>query len=369
MTFVYGNDDERIKMDYNVGGTNQYTRYYAENVDRQENTNGSYKEWTYIFAPSGLCAVVYNSNGSTQTFYAITDHLGSPVMLTAQNQSIVEEYSFDSWGRRRNPSDWSYYNLASSYILLRGYTFHEHHDEFAIINANARIYDPVLGRFIQPDNYIQAPHYLQNFNRYAYCVNNPMRYSDPSGNYAVLDAWVIGFIRGAVHGISHGTNWAKEGWDRANRQAGNDAKIWGGLFVSDKSNTNWQRFCEVFSRLTFQAPQTVLGLAYNLTVNEFGNVDDVQYFHGATVVYGTVKSKTGMTLGSYISLPSHNKADGNEIGLGLESRILDHEYGHYLQSRKSGFMYLFKYAIPSAFFNQEWTERDANLRSAKYFEK
>jgi RHS repeat-associated protein len=181
LDIVYGNNDERIRMDYKIGGTNQYTRYYGQNYDRQETTNG-FKEWTYIYAPSGLCAVLHNNNGAKQLNYALNDHLGSPVLLTDQNQNILEEYSFDSWGRRRNPIDWSYTNVPVATRMIRGYTLHEQLDEFALINMNGRVYDPVLGRFIQPDNEVQTPELLQNFNRYAYCLNNPLRYTDPTGN-------------------------------------------------------------------------------------------------------------------------------------------------------------------------------------------
>ena len=52
---------------------------------------------------------------------------------------------------------------------------------FAIINMNGRLYDPVIGRMLSPDNYIQMPDYTQNFNRYSYVVNNPLKYTDPSG--------------------------------------------------------------------------------------------------------------------------------------------------------------------------------------------
>jgi hypothetical protein len=45
-----------------------------------------------------------------------------------------------------------------------------------------------------------------------------------------------------------------------------------------------------------------------------------------------------------------------------------HEYGHYLQSKRNGFTYLFKYGLPSA-NGAEWTEHDANLRAANYFHK
>jgi RHS repeat-associated protein len=183
MLLEYGNDESRIKMEYKLNGINQYTRYYSDNYDRQETATG-FKEWNYIYAPSGLCAIQYNNNGSSQLLYAQTDHLGSPVVLTdaAPIPSIVEENSFDAWGRRRNPSNWTYALGVATPYLIRGYTMHEQLDEFKLINMNARLYDPILGRFIQPDNEIQDPDNLQNINRYSYALNNPLRYTDPSGN-------------------------------------------------------------------------------------------------------------------------------------------------------------------------------------------
>ena len=46
---------------------------------------------------------------------------------------------------------------------------------------NGRLYDPKLHRFLQPDNFVQDPSNTQNYNRYGYCVNNPLKYTDPSG--------------------------------------------------------------------------------------------------------------------------------------------------------------------------------------------
>lgn len=46
---------------------------------------------------------------------------------------------------------------------------------------NGRLYDPVVGRFLSPDIVIQNPASTQNYNRYSYCLNNPLRYTDPSG--------------------------------------------------------------------------------------------------------------------------------------------------------------------------------------------
>jgi RHS repeat-associated protein len=37
----------------------------------------------------------------------------------------------------------------------------------------------VIGRVLSPDAYIQAPGYTQSYNRYSYCMNNPLKYMDP----------------------------------------------------------------------------------------------------------------------------------------------------------------------------------------------
>jgi hypothetical protein len=43
------------------------------------------------------------------------------------------------------------------------------------------MYDPILGRFLSPDKYVQAPGFTQSYNRYSYCLNNPLAFTDPSG--------------------------------------------------------------------------------------------------------------------------------------------------------------------------------------------
>ena len=63
----------------------------------------------------------------------------------------------------------------------RGYTGHEHLPEYGLIHMNARLYDPQAGRFLSPDPYVQDPADTQGYNRYAYALNNPLRYIDPSG--------------------------------------------------------------------------------------------------------------------------------------------------------------------------------------------
>jgi hypothetical protein len=67
---------------------------------------------------------------------------------------------------------------------------------------NGRMYDPVLARFLSPDPFVQMPDFSQNYNRYAYCLNNPLKYTDPSGEVFGIDDAVIFFI--AFNAINQG---------------------------------------------------------------------------------------------------------------------------------------------------------------------
>lgn len=89
-------------------------------------------------------------------------------------------------------------NLISIILLVsaRGYCGHEHLANFGLINMNARLYDPYLGRFLSPDPYVQDPQNSQSLNRYTYCLNNPLKYTDPSGEIAF--EILFGFVKGVV---------------------------------------------------------------------------------------------------------------------------------------------------------------------------
>ncbi|MCE7043811.1 RHS repeat-associated core domain-containing protein [Dyadobacter sp. CY312] len=88
--------------------------------------------------------------------------------------------------------------------LYRGYTGHEMLDQFGLINMNGRVYDPVLGRMLSPDNYILDGGFTQDYNRYSYARNNPLIYTDPDGNNPLLSTAIGAVIGGVVNGISFG---------------------------------------------------------------------------------------------------------------------------------------------------------------------
>ncbi len=51
----------------------------------------------------------------------------------------------------------------------------------------ARYYDAAIGRFAQPDSIVPNPYNPQSLNRYSYTLNNPVKYTDPSGHSACVD--------------------------------------------------------------------------------------------------------------------------------------------------------------------------------------
>jgi len=97
--------------------------------------------------------------------------------------NLAAEYSYDAWGRMRNPANWQVYAQGSQPAMLhgeRGYTGHEQLNGFGLINMNARLYDPLLARFLAPDPFVGSG-LTNDFNRYIYARNNPMMYTDPTG--------------------------------------------------------------------------------------------------------------------------------------------------------------------------------------------
>ncbi|NSW46596.1 MAG: hypothetical protein HPY79_12370, partial [Bacteroidales bacterium] len=67
-------------------------------------------------------------------------------------------------------------------------------------SSNTSLYDPALARMLSPDNYVPAPHNPQAYNRYSYCLNNPLKYVDPEGNHPLLIAALIGASFGTYTG-------------------------------------------------------------------------------------------------------------------------------------------------------------------------
>jgi RHS repeat-associated protein len=118
---------------------------------------------------------------STANRYFVLDHLGSTAVITKDDGSVDERLAYDPWGRRRNldGSDDTAGTIRSQ--TNRGFTSHEMIDDVGLINMNARIYDPVLGRFMAADPVTVTPYDAQSLNRYTYVDNRPLSLTDLTG--------------------------------------------------------------------------------------------------------------------------------------------------------------------------------------------
>ncbi|MBQ7689963.1 MAG: RHS repeat-associated core domain-containing protein [Muribaculaceae bacterium] len=117
----------------------------------------------------------------------VRDHLGSIVAVADSAGYLEQRLSYDAWGALRDPTTGAVYATGASHepmLLGRGYTGHEHLPWFGLVNMNARLYDPAVARFLSPDPEVQLPDCTQGYNRYTYCLNNPLRYADPTGEEA-----------------------------------------------------------------------------------------------------------------------------------------------------------------------------------------
>ena len=222
-------------------------------------TLGNTREKLYLGGDAYSAPMVYvrDSNSDWVLYDIVRDYQGSITHLVDDSDgTVVAEYSYDPWGRLRDPETLEIYTPGSStmpdLMLGRGYTAHEHLDWFGLINMNARLYDPALGRFLSPDPYVQAPDFSQNFNRYSYCLNNPLKYKDEDWKVvlftlfnAIKDLVVNTFIKSWTQGINawtDGSNW---------HSTVMAFKIDMGLY---KGN-----FKQIVSRFTKEAPQMFLG--------------------------------------------------------------------------------------------------------------
>ena len=198
-TFLYNADGERVMM--HADRTGLPTRYYVDNIYEEETCNGKTVYRLYLGGDAYSAPAVYVASAdSIAIYYLGRDHLGSITHITNENGDLLYEYSYDAWGRLRNPATHALYAVDQEpqLFLGRGYCGHEHLPWCGLINMNARLYDPVTGRFLSPDPFVQLPDFSQNFNRYSYCLNNPLRYVDKDGEFI----WVIvgaALIGGAIN--------------------------------------------------------------------------------------------------------------------------------------------------------------------------
>jgi RHS repeat-associated protein len=176
LSFDYGLGNQRIKTTTTRNSTVERVKYFDVNYEEDSTTSGV-KKYHYINGGTGLTAIfVKEGSGNDTMYHILSDHLGSLTTIVNASSNEVKNFSYNAWGIPRVADDWTS-EYTGELFAGRGFTGHEHLAEFSLINMNGRVYDPILGRFLSPDPYVQSPAYPNNYNRYAYALNNPLIYT------------------------------------------------------------------------------------------------------------------------------------------------------------------------------------------------
>ncbi|HXT99775.1 MAG TPA: RHS repeat-associated core domain-containing protein, partial [Polyangia bacterium] len=200
--FLYDADGNRAVQETSDGGTIARTVYVGlgetgKSIYERTTKDGVAEHTHFLYAPG-----VHNGNafalkvvrqGAPTLSFNHFDHLGSVTAMSDDRGHVVSATQpggtptvagYDPWGARRSP-DGRPADPASFQLLPghREFTSHETIPGVGLVNMNGRVYDPELGRFLSPDPNVQFVADLQSYNRYSYVLNNPLRYTDPTGYY------------------------------------------------------------------------------------------------------------------------------------------------------------------------------------------
>jgi RHS repeat-associated protein len=187
LTFTYDGSSQRVKKENHFTGA--ATLYFGEVYEVR---NG--EPIIHLFA-NNQRVVSIQEDGRMQYYHG--NHLNSASVVTdgyGNTKETIEYYPFGTY-RQRTDLDAAFPNVHHTF------TGQEEDDETGLLNYKARLYDPLLGRFISADSIVPEPGNLQAYNRYSYCLNNPLIYTDPSGQFSLGDA-LNSFISGLVGALA-----------------------------------------------------------------------------------------------------------------------------------------------------------------------
>ncbi len=139
---------------------------------------------TYYYAGSVRVAMRVQTATQNDVYYLHADHLGSASLTTDASGNKYGELRYKPYGETRyvwgtTPTD-------------RRFTGQREDSYIKLIEMGARWYDAELGRWISPDSIVPQAGNPQTLNRYAYANNNPLKYVDSNGHFAIPAFIVIG---------------------------------------------------------------------------------------------------------------------------------------------------------------------------------
>ena len=148
--------------------------YVCQGTEQALNSGGELACAKLIYG-NGQRIAMEQVGGKGATYFH-SDHLGSTSVVTDENGTVEQELAYYPFGETRSTVSPSGVDVAYQY------TGQEKDHTTGLYDYHARLYDPHLGRFISPDTLVPEPFNPQEFNRYSYVVNNPLKYLDPTGH-------------------------------------------------------------------------------------------------------------------------------------------------------------------------------------------
>ena len=179
----FGPERQLIREEVSSGGQTITTLHFGnyEKIIDGASVTDRYS----VTGHNGEVVAMIVDEATPTTHYLHHDHLGSIAAISDSNGYVLERFHYDAFGKQRlaiNASVGGINQSLNTDITRKGYTGHIELQTDSLTYMNARVYDSSLGRFMSADTIVPDPFHSQDFNRYSYVRNNPLRYTDPTGH-------------------------------------------------------------------------------------------------------------------------------------------------------------------------------------------
>ena len=200
--FEYTYDGNGMRYKKVVGGATTNYYYNGTQLLIEDRVNGIGRIY-YIYGASGIAGMVLQEGYSPKTYYFDKNTLGDIIAIRDENGNVVASYKYDAWGNHTVQNEYGGVDYSTTSIghinpfRYRGYYYDV---ETGFYYLQTRYYDPTICRFINADDYELVATLATipgQLNMYAYCNNNPIMYTDPTGCFwDTIGGWFVVFGKG-----------------------------------------------------------------------------------------------------------------------------------------------------------------------------
>ncbi len=191
---TYGYDGENKQISYAGGSTiTGGTSYYYDGDGHRVKKADSNTATIYVYDVAGQLVAEYNSSASQSsggTSYLTSDNLGTPRVITDASGNVKSRHDYLPFGEELFANDQDPNvprKTTQGYVgdnVSQRFTGKIRDGETGLDYFQARYYASTQGRFTSADSFGGRLTNPQTLNLYAYVLNNPLKYIDPTGHFA-----------------------------------------------------------------------------------------------------------------------------------------------------------------------------------------